>query len=188
MFKSKASILTLGSGILAGALACNPSTDGLDDASDLGSDSSGISDTESDADPSTGDPDPGDGDPDPSSGDGDPNTGDGDPNTGDGDAGPSSGEGDGDGDGDPNSGDELCEPPGDDCGDCMASHCCAEIQECLGDPDCSCFQACAAANPDDVLACADPDECDIPLVGLLDPNTVVGRMSVCTQTNCAQCL
>lgn len=137
--------------------------------------SEGPGDGDGDGDPA-GD---GDGDP-PGDGDGDPpGDGDGDP-SGDGDGAPS-----GDGDGDTGG---VCEPPGDDCGDCMAMNCCAEIEECLTDPDCSCFQECAAANPDDPIGCADPDACNIPLLTLLDSSTVVGRMGICTQTNCAQCL
>jgi len=81
-----------------------------------------------------------------------------------------------------------CEPTGDACADCMAANCCAEIEECLTDAVCSCFQQCAAENPDDALGCADPDQCNIPLFDLLDPNTVVGRMSTCTQTSCAKCI
>lgn len=81
-----------------------------------------------------------------------------------------------------------CELSGDDCGDCMAMNCCAEIQECLTDTVCTCFQECAAANPDDAIGCAGPTKCDIPLPSLLDQSTVLGRMSTCTQMNCVQCL
>jgi hypothetical protein len=143
--------------------------------------------SETGSDPEAGSEGPGDGGGDgDGDGDGDPSgDGDGDP-PGDGDGDPS-GDGDGDGDGDNDTG-GVCEPSGDDCGDCMAMNCCAEVEECLTDADCSCFQECAAANPDDPIGCADPDACNIPLLTLLDSSTVVGRMGICTQTNCAQCL
>ena len=179
--------LALAVSLVLPLLACtddaDPATDTTAETGSDPGDGDGDASTtaSSDGDPSTTGPNPGDGDgdPDPSTGDGD---GDPDPSTGDGDGDPDPSTGDGDGDA------NVCEPPGDDCGDCMAANCCAEIEECLTDVDCSCFQECAAANPDDVLGCADPDQCDIPLLSLLDPNTVVGRMGACTQTNCAQCL
>ncbi len=74
------------------------------------------------------------------------------------------------------------------CGMCVEAMCAAELAECLMDPDCTCFQECAATNPGMAGAIACAGQCNIPLPDLLSDMTIVGRLANCTTDNCPKCL
>lgn len=87
---------------------------------------------------------------------------------------------------------EVCAPaPEDDeCGTCVKDMCCAALEACQMDADCTCFQDCAEMNPGiaGALLCADGAHCDIPIFELMMMGTPVGDLAVCTQNSCPVCL
>ncbi len=80
----------------------------------------------------------------------------------------------------------ACDPEVDDdvCGTCVKESCCPELEACNVDADCTCFRDCAAITPGIQAALMCATECDISFLDLNNAATVVGALSVCTQTDC----